>query len=57
MRFTRISVNRNQIGGAPCLRGLRIPVATVVGMNGARLKMMCTIFRHSAAARVAGEML
>ena len=32
MRFTRISVNPNQMGGAPCLRGLRIPVATVVGM-------------------------
>jgi uncharacterized protein (DUF433 family) len=25
-------VNPNQMGGVPCLRGLRIPVATVVGM-------------------------
>jgi uncharacterized protein (DUF433 family) len=32
MRFTRITVNPKQMGGAPCLRGLRIPVATVVGM-------------------------
>jgi len=32
MRFTRITVNPNQMGGVPCVRGLRIPVATVVGM-------------------------
>ncbi len=32
MKFTRISVNPNQMGGVPCIRALRIPVATVVGM-------------------------
>lgn len=32
MRYTRITVNPNQMGGVPCVRGLRIPVATVVGM-------------------------
>jgi uncharacterized protein (DUF433 family) len=32
MRFDRITVNPNQMGGVPCMRGLRIPVATVVGM-------------------------
>ena len=32
MRFQRITVNPNMIGGVPCIRGLRIPVATVVGM-------------------------
>jgi uncharacterized protein (DUF433 family) len=32
MKFTRITVNAAQMGGVPCLRGLRIPVATVVGM-------------------------
>ena len=32
MKFTRITVNARQMGGAPCIRGLRIPVATVVGM-------------------------
>ncbi|WP_448567823.1 DUF433 domain-containing protein [Thermus sp.] len=31
-RFTRITVNPEQMGGTPCIRGLRIPVATVVGM-------------------------
>ena len=32
--FKRITVDANQLGGAPCIRGLRIPVATVVGMVG-----------------------
>ncbi len=32
MHFTRITVNPAQMGGVPCVRGLRIPVATVVGM-------------------------
>jgi uncharacterized protein (DUF433 family) len=32
MTFTRITVNPQQMGGVPCIRGLRIPVATVVGM-------------------------
>ena len=32
MEFERITVNPDQMGGMPCLRGLRIPVATVVGM-------------------------
>jgi len=30
--FPRITVNADQMGGVPCIRGLRIPVATVVGM-------------------------
>jgi uncharacterized protein (DUF433 family) len=32
MKFTRITVESNKMGGMPCIRGLRIPVATVVGM-------------------------
>ena len=32
MKFTRITVNPKQMGGLACIRGLRIPVATVVGM-------------------------
>jgi len=32
MKFTRITVNPRQMGGVPCVRGLRIPIATVVGM-------------------------
>jgi uncharacterized protein (DUF433 family) len=30
--FPRITVNPRQMTGLPCIRGLRIPVATVVGM-------------------------
>ena len=32
MKFTRITVKPDQMGGVPCIRGLRIPVATVIGM-------------------------
>ena len=38
MEFKRITVNAAQMGGIPCLRGLRIPVATVVGMVAASMK-------------------
>lgn len=31
MAFERISVDRRVMGGVPCIRGTRIPVATVVG--------------------------
>lgn len=31
-RFPRITIDPRQMGGVPCIRGLRIPVATVVGM-------------------------
>jgi uncharacterized protein (DUF433 family) len=30
--FDRITVNPNQMGGVPCVRGIRIPVATVLRM-------------------------
>ena len=32
--FQRITVKADQMGGVPCIRGLRIPVATVVAMVG-----------------------
>lgn len=32
MKFQRITVDPHQMGGVPCLRGLRIPVATIVAM-------------------------
>ena len=31
-RFDRITVDPAQMGGVPCIRHLRIPVATVVGL-------------------------
>ncbi|MBI3210735.1 MAG: DUF433 domain-containing protein [Candidatus Solibacter usitatus] len=30
--FERITVNPTEMGGVPCIRGLRIPVATVLRM-------------------------
>jgi uncharacterized protein (DUF433 family) len=35
MAFPRITINPNQMGGLPCIRGLRIPVATVIGQLAA----------------------
>ena len=32
MEFGRITLDQDRMGGVPCIRGLRIPVATVVGM-------------------------
>lgn len=32
MKLTRITIDPQQMGGVPCIRGLRIPAATVVGM-------------------------
>ncbi|MEM9537891.1 MAG: DUF433 domain-containing protein [Cyanobacteria bacterium P01_E01_bin.42] len=32
MKFTRITITPEQMSGVPCIRGLRIPVATVIGM-------------------------
>jgi uncharacterized protein (DUF433 family) len=32
VKYERITINPDQMGGVPCIRGQRIPVATVVGM-------------------------
>jgi uncharacterized protein (DUF433 family) len=32
MSYARITTDPQLMGGVPCIRGLRIPVATVVGM-------------------------
>jgi uncharacterized protein (DUF433 family) len=32
MAYARITIDPRRMGGVPCIRGLRIPVATVVGM-------------------------
>ena len=32
MAFTRVTVRADQMGGVPCVRGLRIPVVTVLGL-------------------------
>ena len=35
MAFERITINPKQMGGMPCIRGLRIPVATILGQLAA----------------------
>ncbi len=35
MAYERITINPNQMGGLPCIRGLRIPVTTIVGQLAA----------------------
>jgi uncharacterized protein (DUF433 family) len=37
MSFERITINPEQMAGVPCIRGLRIPVATVVEMVAERM--------------------
>ncbi len=32
MSFTRITARPDQLSGTPCIRGLRIPVATVIDL-------------------------
>lgn len=38
MKFTRITVRPDQMGGVPCLRGLRIPVATHPDLEAADIE-------------------
>jgi uncharacterized protein (DUF433 family) len=37
MKFTRITIEPDKMGGVPCIRGLRIPVTTIVGMVANRM--------------------
>lgn len=37
MNFTRITVDARPMGGVPCIRRLRIPVATIVRMIADRM--------------------
>lgn len=32
MSFSRITVDPNKMGGEPCIRGFRLPVATIVNL-------------------------
>jgi len=50
MKFTRITVNPHQMGGVPCIRGLRIPVATVVGMVADEPEDIREALRYAAEA-------
>ena len=46
MRFTRITVDPRQMGGVPCIRGLRIPVASVVGLIAQGLTVAEVLDEH-----------
>ena len=63
MAFERITIDSNQMGGVPCIRHLRIPVATVVemvseGMNEDEILRAYPDLEHDdipAALRYAGD--
>jgi uncharacterized protein (DUF433 family) len=46
MRFERITIEPDRMGGVPCMRGLRIPVATVVGMVAEGMSVDETLADH-----------
>lgn len=37
IRYKNISIDSTKMGGVPCIRGFRIPVATVVRMVAAKM--------------------
>ena len=39
VRFERITVDPHKMGGVPCIRGLRMPVATVIAMVADRMSV------------------
>ncbi len=52
MSHSRITVSPEPMGGVPCIRGLRLPVATVVGMVAdgmSREEMLEAIFNPTGA--------
>ncbi len=38
MTFVRITTSPDRMGGVPCIRSLRVPVASVVGMVADRMR-------------------
>jgi uncharacterized protein (DUF433 family) len=48
MPFSRITVEPEKMGGVPCIRGYRIPVATVVGMiaNGMSIESILSEYSN-----------
>ena len=48
MTFERITVDAGQMGGMPCLRGLRIPVATSRTLNRHALLIANWLDRRAA---------
>jgi uncharacterized protein (DUF433 family) len=46
MTFNRITSDQDLMGGVPCIRGLRMPVATVVGLVAAGLSIPEILAEH-----------
>jgi len=46
MNFERITVDPDQMAGVPCIRGRRIPVATVVGLIAEGLSFEQVLEEH-----------
>ena len=51
IKYDRITTEPGKMGGAPCVRGLRIPVATIVGMvaEGMSRKQILEAYPHLEA--------
>jgi uncharacterized protein (DUF433 family) len=45
-RYDRITIESDKMGGLPCIRGLRFPVATVVGMVAEGVKTDEILVEH-----------
>jgi uncharacterized protein (DUF433 family) len=45
-KFSRITIDPRQMDGVRCIRGLRIPVATVVGMIADRMTREEILFAY-----------
>jgi uncharacterized protein (DUF433 family) len=46
VRFERITVDPHKMGGIPCIRGLRMPVATVIAMVADRMSVEEILREH-----------
>jgi len=46
MNFERITIDLNQMAGVPCIRGRRIPVATIVGLIAGGLSFEEVLEEH-----------
>ena len=51
----RITINPRQMGSVPCIRGLRIPVATVVGMIADGMTPDAIVARRRILRRLAAR--
>ncbi|TVP66412.1 MAG: DUF433 domain-containing protein [Nitriliruptor sp.] len=58
MAFERITNDPEVLGGVPCIRGLRVPVATVVGMvaDGMTVDEILADFPYLEPDAVAGAL-